>query len=242
MNKSLLIFAIILAVLILAAGIFWGFSQKTIFLREEITQKENQREPAVEDEPEEENAQEIDPAKRDQNNYAKNPEKKESEENKKEENGDQSGAIARLMKSGFAVAGKRSIDTAVIHASYDALGDNPHSVEGVIREYEMYGVSAHYLIDRSGRVYQLVKDNNIAWHAGASIMPDGRTNVNQFSIGIELLYTKKEEPNSDQYESLKKLIAGLKEKYSIKNIVGHNQIAPARKDDPWNFDWSRVDE
>lgn len=148
--------------------------------------------------------------------------------------------INRLMKGGFEKKATRSIDTIVVHASYDALGTDPHSVEGVIKEYEINNVSAHYLIDRSGKIYQLVKDNNVAWHAGVSKMPDGRTNVNQFSLGIELLYTKKEEPNSEQYSALKKLIASFKEKYTIKSIVGHNQIAPDRKDDPWNFDWGKI--
>lgn len=163
----------------------------------------------------------------------------ESEEKKDTAKRENSGIIKKLMRSGFQKKKKRDIDTIVIHSSYNALGDDPYSVDGVIKEYEKYGVSAHYLIGRDGKIYQLVQDNNIAWHAGTSIMPDRRSNVNQFSLGIELLYAKKEKPNLDQYSALKKLTDSLKEKYDIKNIVGHNQIAPDRKDDPWNFDWDK---
>jgi len=46
-------------------------------------------------------------------------------------------------------------------------------------------VSAHVVIDRSGRIYQIVPFNKIAWHAGQSAY-GGRTGFNDFSIGIEL--------------------------------------------------------
>lgn len=48
------------------------------------------------------------------------------------------------------------------------------------------GVSTSYLVMKTGTIYQLVADNNIAWHAGYSRMPDGRENVNNFSFGIEI--------------------------------------------------------
>ncbi len=135
----------------------------------------------------------------------------------------------------------RAIDTIVIHSSYDALGKDPYSVEGVIKEYELYGVAVHYLIDRQGNIYRLVEDKNIAYHAGKSKTPDGRTNVNDFSIGVELLYQKEESPNEIQYLQLADLIKYLQKKYhiSLKNIFGHSDIAPERKTDPWNFDWQK---
>jgi N-acetyl-anhydromuramyl-L-alanine amidase AmpD len=136
----------------------------------------------------------------------------------------------------------RSIDTIIIHSSYDALGTNPYSVEGVIYEYKIYGVTPHYLIDRNGTIFRLVKEENIAYHAGKSKMPDGRENVNNFSIGIELIYKKDEQPNEIQYISLCNLVKYLKSKYKIKYLLGHNHIAPDRKTDPWNFDWQKFNE
>lgn len=146
----------------------------------------------------------------------------------------------RLMSSGFTVKSSRTIDTVVLHSSYDLLGKDPYSVSGIVKEYEEYGVSAHYLIDRQGTIYRLVADNNIAYHAGVSKMPDGRTNVNDFSIGIEMMNTEAGQFTQAQYAAVNALISSLKRQYPIKSVVGHSDIAPDRKTDPWNFDWKRL--
>jgi hypothetical protein len=145
----------------------------------------------------------------------------------------------RLVNWGFEAVNERKIDTIIIHTSYNISGD-PYDVEKVIREYKDYGVSPHYLIDRKGNTFLLVKENNVAYHAGVSQVPDGRTDVNRFSIGIELLNTKTDKPTSEQYIILNQLVDLIKNKYKIKYILGHNQIAPERKDDPWNFDWKKL--
>lgn len=151
------------------------------------------------------------------------------------------GIVDRLMSTGFVVPAKaRTIDTIVLHSSYNSLGGDPYSVEKVVAIYESYGVSAHYLIDRSGTIYRLVADQNIAYHAGASKMPDGRKDVNNFSIGIEIMNTEETSYTKAQYEAVNTLVATLKKKYAIKNIVGHADIAPDRKSDPWNFDWKKL--
>lgn len=120
------------------------------------------------------------------------------------------------------------------------MGDNPYNLDGLIAEYKQYKVAPHYLIDRKGNIYRLVADKNIAWHAGVSQTPDGRKNVNNFSIGIELMNTKTDNYTKRQYQAVQKLIDYLKKKYKIKYILGHNDIAPGRKTDPWNFDWSKL--
>lgn len=101
-------------------------------------------------------------------------------------------------------------------------------------------MSAHYLIDRKGVIYHLVADKNIAYHAGVSKMPDGRTGVNDFSIGIEMMNQEETSYTDAQYGAVNNLIAYLKGKYPIKYVVGHDDIAPDRKTDPWNFDWKRL--
>jgi hypothetical protein len=146
----------------------------------------------------------------------------------------------RLMKSGFAVPAKaRTIDTIVLHSSYNPNGD-AYSVDEIVKIYEGYGVSAHYLIDRNGTIYQLVEDANIAYHAGVSKMPDGRKNVNDFSIGIEIMNKEETKPTAAQYTAVNALVTSLKKKYPIKSVVGHSDIAPDRKTDPWNFDWKKL--
>jgi beta-N-acetylhexosaminidase len=148
--------------------------------------------------------------------------------------------INKLVNWGYEIPSQnRSIDTIIIHSAYDALGTNPYSVDGVIYEYKIYGVSPHYLIDREGTVFQLVKEENIAYHAGSGEMPDGRTDINSFSIGIELINTKTVSPNEVQYLSLVKLVKLIKSRYEIKYTLGHNEIGPERKTDPWNFDWQK---
>ena len=140
----------------------------------------------------------------------------------------------------------RLIDTIIIHSAYNALGGDPHDLEKVIQEFKIYRVAPHYLISREGEVYRLVPDKAIAFHAGAGRMPDGsRVNIiNNFSIGIELIYTKTEAPTDKQYQSLAILVKNLRQQYNIplKNILGYNEIAPNQKTNPWNFDWSKFKE
>ncbi|OGI21940.1 MAG: hypothetical protein A2808_02215 [Candidatus Moranbacteria bacterium RIFCSPHIGHO2_01_FULL_55_24] len=167
------------------------------------------------------------------------------EENVKEtqpasRNGAKPSITDRLMHSGFSSKSGRSIDTIVLHSSYDALGNDPYSVSGLIKEYEEYGVSAHYLVDRKGNIYRLVKEENVSYHAGVSKMSDGRTDVNGFSLGIELMNQMDGNYTDAQYQAVNRLVAWLKSEYPIRHVVGHDDIAPDRKSDPWNFDWKKL--
>ena len=109
-------------------------------------------------------------------------------------------------------------------------------------------VSAHYLISEAGEVVQLVEEDKRAWHAGVSYWR-GHPDVNSASIGIELDhpghalgYREFSEP---QFASLVPLLARIVEQYNIPraNVVGHSDIAPARKIDPGElFPWDRLAE
>jgi hypothetical protein len=146
---------------------------------------------------------------------------------------------SKLVSFGHEAARGRDIDTIVLHSSYGVDGD-PYDVEDVIGLWKSYGVAPHYMIAREGTVYQLVADKDIAYHAGESKMPDGRKNVNDFSIGVEILNTKTDSYTSAQYQAAKDLISSLKKKYGKMEVVGHDTIAPGRKSDPWNFNWSKI--
>lgn len=146
----------------------------------------------------------------------------------------------RLVSFGYARSLGRSIDTIVLHSSYNNRGGDRYSVDKVIDIWKSYGVAPHYMIDRKGNIIRLVKDKDIAYHAGNSKMPDGRTNVNGFSIGVEILNADDDEYTSAQYGAANNLITYLKKKYNVKYIVGHDDIAPGRKTDPWNFNWKRL--
>lgn len=100
-------------------------------------------------------------------------------------------------------------------------------------------VSAHFLIRRDGAVIQFVSSNERAWHAGASSF-GGRERCNDFSIGIELEGTDFEPFAAHQYEALAALTAGLRARYPLTDVAGHEHIAPQRKTDPGPFfDWAR---
>lgn len=149
------------------------------------------------------------------------------------------------IKWGYSVPKKaRTIDTIIIHSSYDALGSNPYSVTGVVKEYKMYGVAPHYLISQKGNIYRLIKDKYIAFHAGKGKYSDTDKviNMNNFSIGIELIHKKTEEPSKAEYNALVLLVNYLKLRYEIKYILGHNQTSITGKTDPWNFDWDKFNQ
>jgi hypothetical protein len=148
--------------------------------------------------------------------------------------------VQNLVSWGFAKSSGRTIKAIIIHTSYNNLGGDVFDFDKVIQEWKDAGVAPHYAIDRDGTINQLVADQNIAWHAGVSKLPDGTTDVNGASIGIEIINSKDAKFTDDQYSALNSLIATLKKKYEIKYIFGHDEIAPGRKTDPWNIDWKKV--
>jgi N-acetyl-anhydromuramyl-L-alanine amidase AmpD len=145
------------------------------------------------------------------------------------------------IKKGFIPSRKEAIDTIVLHSSYNKRDADSYSVAKLIKIYEDYNVSPHYLIDREGKIYQLFPDSYTAYHAGVSRMPDGRTGVNRFSLGIEIMNNGKDDYTEAQYQSVRGLVQVLKQRHAIKHVVGHGQIAPERRSDPWNFNWKCLD-
>ncbi|PKM31145.1 MAG: 1,6-anhydro-N-acetylmuramyl-L-alanine amidase AmpD [Gammaproteobacteria bacterium HGW-Gammaproteobacteria-11] len=103
-------------------------------------------------------------------------------------------------------------------------------------------VSAHFLIERSGRITQFVSCNDRAWHAGVSCYA-GVADCNDFSIGVELEGVDDVPYTDDQYQSLIHLTQALQQTYpaiDCYRITGHEFIAPGRKTDPGlAFHWQR---
>jgi AmpD protein len=99
--------------------------------------------------------------------------------------------------------------------------------------------SAHFLVRRDGEVIQFVPCVKRAWHAGESSWK-GRTRCNDFSIGIEVEGDGEAPFMPAQYRRLAAVTRVLLARYPITEIVGHSDIAPARKVDPGpQFDWAR---
>ena len=104
-------------------------------------------------------------------------------------------------------------------------------------------VSCHYFIKKNGQVIQMVPDLYIAWHAGISKWGKYKS-LNRYSIGIEISNTghrfNNESYSKKQINSVIKLSKFLITKYNIKekNILGHSDVAPERKQDPGEkFPW-----
>ena len=104
-------------------------------------------------------------------------------------------------------------------------------------------VSAHFFINRAGRLVQFVPTHLRAWHAGKS-KAYGRENINDMSLGVELEGCDDEPFTDKQYVKLIALIDFLRGIYPLiipLHILGHNEIAVGRKTDPGPyFDWKRV--
>lgn len=109
-------------------------------------------------------------------------------------------------------------------------------------------VSAHYIISEAGEVTRLVPEDKRAWHAGISYWR-GHKNVNSASIGIELDHPGHahgyREFAEAQIEALIPLLHRIVKAHDIPraNIIGHSDVAPARKTDPGElFPWDRLAE
>jgi N-acetylmuramoyl-L-alanine amidase len=109
-------------------------------------------------------------------------------------------------------------------------------------------VSAHYTIGRDGRVYRHVPEDRRAWHAGVSYWAGAR-NINSRSIGIELVNPGHEfgyVPFTDeQIAALIDIAQEIIARHAIApaRVVGHSDVAPARKEDPGElFPWKALAE
>lgn len=130
----------------------------------------------------------------------------------------------------------------IVNFFTNKLDPNLHPYFKEIHELK---VSCHCLITRTGKLIQFVPFKHRAWHAGKSDFA-GKTNCNDFSIGIELEGSDEVPYTAEQYQTLKVLIEVIRKCYpkiTADNIVGHCHIAPDRKTDPGKlFDWEWVKE
>jgi len=105
-------------------------------------------------------------------------------------------------------------------------------------------VSAHYLIGKDGRIYQLVGEERRAWHAGGGSWGN-ITDLNSASIGIELDNNGGAEYPREQVNSLIVLLDDLCKRLDVprRQVIGHADLAPARKTDPGaHFPWQALAE
>lgn len=126
----------------------------------------------------------------------------------------------------------------VIH--YTAMATAQESLERLCDP--VAEVSAHYLIAEDGEVLALVPEERRAWHAGAGRWGEA-TDVNSRSIGIELQNRGAHPYAHSQMLALERLLGEVLARWSIppERVIGHSDMAPARKGDPGpRFDWRRL--
>ncbi len=134
------------------------------------------------------------------------------------------------------------IDMLVLH--YTGMPDNSSALDWLCRPESQ--VSAHYLVEEDGDVRQLVAENRRAWHAGVATWR-GRRDVNGRSIGVEIANPGHEHGYRTfpvkQIEAVIGLCRDIGRQHPIppRNVVGHSDVAPMRKQDPGElFPWRRL--
>jgi len=138
--------------------------------------------------------------------------------------------------------GDAAIDMLVLH--YTGMKSAKEALERLCDPAAK--VSAHYTIDEDGTVYGHVPEARRAWHAGAAHWA-GASDINARSIGIELVnpgheFGYRAFPDA-QIASLTTLCHSILMRHPIPSwrVLGHSDVAPARKDDPGElFDWEML--
>ena len=136
-------------------------------------------------------------------------------------------------------ARQSAVDVLVLHYTEMALDD---SLKALRDDRRPNRVSSHYVLAEDGTVYRLVPEDRVAWHAGRSYWR-GHEALNGTSIGIEIvnLHGDRHDYPDGQIAALIELcrdIIGRHPAIEPRNVVGHSDIAPKRKDDPGlRFPW-----
>ena len=134
------------------------------------------------------------------------------------------------------------IDMLVLH--YTGMKSAKEAMERLCDPHS--NVSAHYMIDEDGRIFKLVSEGFRAWHAGVAFWR-GNQDINTRSIGIEMVNPGHEfglKPFTErQMAALEILAIDILKRHPVpgRNVVGHSDVAPCRKEDPGElFDWFRL--
>jgi N-acetylmuramoyl-L-alanine amidase len=136
----------------------------------------------------------------------------------------------------------RDADMLVLH--YTGMESSDVALDWLTREESK--VSCHYLVDEEGRITQMVRESERAWHAGQSLWA-GETDLNSYSIGIEIHnpgheFGYREFPEM-QMQAVEALCLDILGRHVIRpeRVVAHSDIASGRKRDPGEkFDWARL--
>lgn len=156
--------------------------------------------------------------------------------------------------------GEERIRFVVLHGTWMAT-----DADAVARlTDEVSQVSCHYYISRTGEVTQLVREADVAWHAGKSFW-QGLEGLNPWSLGVEIgnvgpfagrvpsvaeeaaisdsQWAAAEPYTEAEYAAVIALLKDVLARHGLgpEAVLGHDEVAPGRKTDPGaHFDWGRL--
>ena len=153
-----------------------------------------------------------------------------------------------MIKNNFIIAHSSHFRERMGKIKYIIIHCSTRSPEGILSLCNELGLSAHYIIGRDGEIIESVAPENVAYHAGISSWKSSSDiSLNEYSIGIELeaptLGQCVDDYTDVQIDKLCDLLDYLTSEYNIEkhNILGHSDIAPARKPDPGvYFPWKKL--
>jgi N-acetylmuramoyl-L-alanine amidase len=133
----------------------------------------------------------------------------------------------------------RAIDMLLLH--YTGMDSGEGAQDWLCSEESQ--VSSHYIVHEDGRVVQMVRETDRAWHAGNSFWK-GEEDTNSRSIGVEIVNGGHPASLPDypevQMAAVVRLCQSILSRHSIpaSHVLAHSDVAPVRKLDPGeNFDW-----
>ena len=99
---------------------------------------------------------------------------------------------------------------------------------GSLEKLRKYG-EAHYMVDTDGTVTRIIQRDRIAMHAGRS-MWNGATNLDNYSIGIEIVGYHDKPITPAQKQAVRELLRQLKTLYKISDdkVLPHSMVAYGR--------------
>tara|TARA_R110002033_G_scaffold8570_1_gene29194 strand:- start:15 stop:707 length:693 start_codon:yes stop_codon:yes gene_type:complete len=139
---------------------------------------------------------------------------------------------------------ERQLPVSILVMHYTGMKDAASAINWLANPEAK--VSAHYVVTEDGQIVQMVDEEKRAWHAGRGYWR-GITDVNSASIGIEIVNPGHEWGYvpfpEEQMDAVTRLAHAIVKRHDIvpSNVIGHSDLAPARKQDPGElFDWERL--
>ncbi|MDP8213776.1 MAG: N-acetylmuramoyl-L-alanine amidase [Candidatus Euphemobacter frigidus] len=108
---------------------------------------------------------------------------------------------------------------------YIILHTTEGPARGSLRKVRRNG-ETHYFVNTDGHVYRIISKERVAFHTGRS-MWGGKTNLDNRSLGIEVVGYHNKNITTAQYQALRELLRQLQSIYHIpdERVLSHSMIA-----------------